>query len=1060
MTFMKRLLLLIVPMLLAGVQVMQAQRTLTGVVISAEDNLGLPGVAVTVQGTTIGAITDIDGRFSLKAPENATILVFNFVGMATQEIPINGKATFNVTMSPTATTLSTTVVTAMGIERSEKTLGYAVAAVSSDQLVQKSEPDALRALEGKIPGVNISASSGQVGSSTRINVRGNNSFYGNNEPLFVVDGVPYSNSGGGGGNQFVGSAGATADPFSTLDPNDIAELSVLKGAAAAALYGSRAANGVVLITTKSGSKSRRMSQKGTEISVMSSVAWEKIGNLPEYQNTYGAGSGFTYQNANGSWGPAFGTIDSIPTWPDYKAAFPEMGEYQAYRNYADNVESLFQTGMTFDNSIGVSSNNDKGSLSITVSDLRQTGYIPNSEFNRTSFSFGGNTRLDNKFKVGGNFSYSKSQQLGSMYGNDGVAGQTSAFARTMFLARNWNMDLPYEDSEGNPVSTNKSQYDNPKWAFEHNTVTTNMHRAVANANIGYTVADWLTINYLIGFNRYSEDRTSVIDVGSRGASGLGSIGSDVVGLTEIESNLSATVSTMLAKGFSLQATLGQNANQRSSEYTTAGGEEMVARGVYTVGNTKGQTAGSGTSMRRLVGLYADMAFGYNNYLFLNLTGRMDMSSTLPKENNTYFYPGAAVSFVFSDFFKISNDVFNLGRVRLGYAKVGNDASPYYTNGKYGIGSTYRGQPTMSLVSTVYDENLKPEFTKEFEAGAELTFFKNRLHADFTYYDRRTTDQIAPLAQAASSGKANYITNLGEIRNNGVEIALDATPVRLQNSFEWNIAVTFTKNINEVRALGAEMTDDAMMTLNTGCSNCPIPTLQVGHEYGYLRGTKAPKDSATGQHYLINSETGLLLRSDSLYDLGNVSPDYTMGFINTFKFKNFTLGVVFDISKGGIIYTTSVQNMLGRGVTKDTEDRLGLRVIPGVLADATTGKAILDENGNYIQNYIPITAQQLYFTDGFATNSAHEFSVFDATVFRLREISLGYDFPKAWLSKTPFGSANLSFSARNLWYFAPNVPEYTNYDPVANSGGSGNIQGLDYNVAPSSKRYGVNLRFTF
>lgn len=1054
---MKRLCAFLAVFVLVGINLLQAQNVqITGTITSTIEG-PLPGVTVILKGTTVGAISDMDGKYTISVPANATTLVFNFMGYKPQEVEIAGRKVIDILLESDAKELDAVVVTAIGIQRTQKSLGYAVTQVEPDKALQKAEPDALRALEGKIPGVQISSSSGSAGSATRITIRGNSSFLGNNQPLFVVDGIPYSNDQVSTSNQLTSSGGAYGTGFSTLDPNDIESINVLKGAAAASLYGSRASNGAVIITTKSGSKKKRPSQKGFEVSLTNSYSWETIGALPEYQNTFGAGVDFVAQHVNGSWGAPFSEVDSIPTWPGYRAAYPELfGANIAYKAYPDNVKSLFNTGHVLESSINVSSISDKGAFNTTVSRLNQEGYIPYSGFGRYSISAGGNQKLDNGLRIGGSISYSNSKQDGPMFGNNQFQGAASSFARTLLLARNWDMSTPFETPDGKSLMMVGLQADNPLWSWKYNTIKTTMDRSVASVNAGYNLTSWLSLDYQIGVNRFAQHRQEVTDIGSRGAEGLGRIKEDDYSTTEIESNFLVTITKKIGEDINIKGIVGHNLNQRSNNRQLVQGLEIINKGIYHLYNTisTGVLAADKES-RRLYGILSDIQLEYKNYLFLTLTGRNDFSSTLPKENQSYFYPSVSTAFVFSDAFNLTNEIFNMGRVRASWAKVGNDADPYYVSGYYNIGSPWTELPTLYVPSYKFDPNLSPEFTTEIEFGGEFQFFNNRIGIDLAWYKRSTTDQIAPISLPYSSGIGAYYTNFGELQNTGIEIGLNLSPIKMENSLNWDIFASFTKNKSLVVSLAEGI---ERIQLYTGSAGGPFPTLEPGKPYGILRGTVAMRDSEG--NFLINPATGTLIEDPNVVQIGDPNPDFISSISNTFTFKGVSLGFVMDFTVGGDIYAGTIESVLGRGVTKDTEDRYGTRIIPGYYGDPNSGLPILDGDGNKIPNSYQLNENNLWFDNTFAVNTMDEFNVYDATVYRLREVTVGYELPKTWLSKTFIGSANLSFVARNLWFDAPNTPKYCNYDPAANTFGASNIQGIENEVAPSVRRYGFNLKLTF
>jgi hypothetical protein len=643
-----------------------------------------------------------------------------------------------------------------------------------------------------------------------------------------------------------------------------------------------------------------------------------------------------------------------------------------------------------------------------------------------------------------------------MFGNNQFTGAASSFARTLILARNWDMTTPFETPTGASLMMVGSQADNPLWSWKYNTIKTTMDRSVAGFNTGYNITSWLSADYQIGINRFAQHRQEVTNIGSRGAEGLGRIKEDDYSTTEIESNFMFTITKKVGEDIAIKGIVGHNVNQRTSVRQVIEGKEMKNPGIYHLENTVYHEATrTNWERRRLYGIYTDISLEYKNYLFLNLTGRNDFSSTLPKENRSFFYPAVSSAFVFSDAFNLSNDIFTLGRVRASWAKVGNDADPYYVSGFYEIGTPWNGLSTLTLPTYTFDPNLSPEFTTEIEFGGEFQFFKERVNIDIAWYKRSTTDQIAPISLPYSTGGGQYWTNFGELKNTGIEIGLNVTPVKMENSLKWDAFVSYTKNNSLVVSLteGVER-----IQLYTGSSGGPFPTLEPGKPYGILRGSVALRDS--DGNYLINPADGTIIADTEVKQIGDPNPDFISSISNTLSFKGISIGFVMDFSVGGDVYAGTIESLLGRGVTRDTENRYGTRIIPGFYGDPDTGLPILDGLGNKIPNSIQLNENNLWFGNTFAVNTVDEFNVYDATVYRLREVTIGYEMPKAWFSKIFIGSANISFVARNLWFDAPNTPEYCNYDPAANTFGASNVQGIEYEVAPSVKRYGFNLRLTF
>lgn len=1076
---------------MAWSHVMAQERTVTGTITGSEDGSALPGVNVVLKGSTTGTVTDTEGKYRLTVPSTGGTLVFSFIGLTTQEVEIGERTTVDVQMKPDITQLGEVIVTAAGIERESKALGYAVGNVSGDKVAQRSEPDVLRSLQGKVAGVNILSSSGAPGSATRITIRGNKSLFGNNQPLFVVDGIPFDNTYSTSSNELTDGA-AYSSRIADIDPNNIESMSILPGGAAAALYGVRASNGVVVITTKSGSS--RASRKGLEISFNSGFAIEQIANLPDYQNKYGTGSRGNYAEANGSWGPAFdregpgvnynadGTItpngsemDSIPYWNAYANAFPGGPNMVPYKAYPNNVKDFFRDGKVWDNSITISGGNEKSVLTLVASNMKQEGYIPYSEYRKTNISIGGTTQLQNGFHVGGNLSFINTEQKGPLSGY-GQAGQVSAsvLSRILFPGRNWDIQgQPYETDDHANIFFLGAAADNPYYSSKYNGLRSQVNRIAASINLGYDITDWLSFNYKVGVNTYNDRRKEVTRRGSVGAAGIGQLVTDDIYYQEIESNLLLTYNKDLSPELSLKVIGGYNVNQRTGENQQVRAVNSIAFDIDDLDNFNSVTPFGGTYYRRrLMGLFGDVSLGWRDYLFLNLTGRNDWSSTLPASKRSFFYPSVSSSFIFTDALGIQSNILSSGKIRAAWSRVGNDAPVYslYPTYSLNLGNSsglvgavpgndlpFNGQPGATTGTTVYDPDLTPEFTTTLEFGAELAFFNNRASLKATYYDIRTTDQIAPISLPDESGFNQFITNFGEVSNKGIEIAADVTPVRLENGLTWNVYGTFTRNRNMVESLTTGIDEIVLRALYGGQVT---PVLAVGQPYGMLKGTKNVRDDEG--NFLIDPATGLLIQSPDLQYIGNPNPKYLASLGTSLSFKGITVSALFNYRHGGVLWSATNQFYLGRGVTRDTEDREGTFIVPGVWGNTNTLEPIL-RDGQKIPNTTQVILNDIYFqTAGgsFAINSADENSIYDATVIRLSEVGLSYDFPKALLSKTPFGTVSLSFTGRNLFYNAPNFPKHTNYDPETSSFGAQNYTGIEYNAAPSVKRYGVNLRVSF
>ncbi|MEQ9468453.1 MAG: SusC/RagA family TonB-linked outer membrane protein [Ekhidna sp.] len=1075
---MKRILLLSFAFLTVIAFSAIAQRTVSGKVTD-DTGESLPGVNVVIKGTTTGTTTDLDGNFRLEVEEGAT-LVFSFVGFETQEVQVGARTTIDISMGG-ATELQEVVVTAVGIERDAKALGISVESISADKIQQVSEPDPLRALQGKIAGVNISGSSGAPGSTTRITIRGNSSLLGNNQPLFVVDGIPYNNQSNG---SFTGltQGGAYGSRIADIDPNNIESINVLKGGAAAALYGTRASNGVVVITTKSGNS--RAAKKGLEVQVRSSYAVEKIANLPDYQNKYGTGTNFTYQQANGSWGAPFPgtvpyrTVETIPHWYAGRAGFNGIYDNVTvpYQAYPDNVKNLFQDGSVLENSVTISGGGENSNLSLTATRTDQDGYVPNTEYGKTAIGVGGTSRLENGLYVSANLQYTKSKQTGVQSGVGALGGNNpSAFARALYLGRNWDVHgQPFENptDRGSEFMVGRGQADNPLWSYKNNGFVTDVDRILTALSLEYDINDWLSASYKIGINTYNQRNLSYIRPGSTGPStnpGIGELTEDNIRFEEIESNFILSSQFDINEDFDLSALVGYNVNQRTSQRQAYQGQQFVDFDILDLDNTNAVVPFGGQySQRRLYGVYADVTLGYRDYAFLTLTARNDWSSTLPKGNNSFFYPAVQGSFILSEALGMQSNAVSNIKLRAAWSEVGSDTNPYQVVPTYNINNapfpfTPTGGTTASgysLSNIARDPDFQPERSREVEFGINAGFLNNKVNLDVTYYNKSTTNQIVSVALPGETGFTSLTTNSGEVTNEGVEITLNANPVSV-SGFEWNLIGTFTHNKNLVVSI-ADGVDE--LVFGTGFAGAVASVHRPGQEYGLLRGSVDARDDEG--NLLVDPANGQLMAALDPAIIGNPNPDFILGLTNSFSYKGITLSAVIDWRQGGDLYSNTVLSLLGRGVLKATEDRERNWIIPGVYGDPNTLEPIRDESGAKTDNTTVIETNSLYFGQSFAINASDEWSVFDATVIRLREVSIGYTFPKSLVDSTPFGGIQLTFTGRNLWYNAPNFPESTNFDPeVSQFASSGNTAvsnqaGIEYSATPTVKRYGVNLKLTF
>ncbi len=968
----------------------------------------------------------------------------------------------------------------MGIRRAERALGYGVVTVDPATMIQKSEPNVLNTLAGKVPGVDIRAGQGAPGAASRIQIRGVSSL-GSGEPLIVVDGIPYSNPLINTSNPYSGG-GTYGSGFNNIDPNDIEDISILKGAAASALYGSRASNGVVMITTKSGSPSR--GAKTLNVTYRGGYSIEKVSNLPEFQNSYGAGANFRTQGSNGSWGAKFGQgviynasgvvigtsasgVDSIPasTWASMYAAYPELfpNGRAAYKAYPNNVSDLFNTGSLMEHSIGLNGGQGSSLFNVTLSRTDQDGYITNSSYKKNNISVGGQTAVG-KLTIGANMAYTRSTQIGGFIG--AAQNFVSQWGRTYTMARNWDIaGYPSETRSGVQIGFNDGQYTNPIWAAYHNVITSVDDRLTATFRASYKFNNWVKTDVTVGVNNYVLSRDQIIDKSSYGGADnvLGTITEVVAKRQEINGKFIATFNPKLSNDFSFDFHLGTEISHQDRRDQQVYGVDFVIPGLFNLRNTRRQRFDADERYKqRFTGFFADATVGYKNFAFLTASLRTDISSTLPKHNNQYYYPAFSGSLIWSDALKLKSNWLDYGKIRAGYARVGKDAAPYNVDPIFSLNALgFLGQPLSTRGTTTFDPDLSPEFTNELELGSDLRFFKGRLGLEVTYYNKNSTDLIFGITLPNTTGYSTYFTNIGKIQNEGWEASLDIVPVSTKD-IKWNVRGIFTRNRNTVIELFPGLTRAQLSTYNW---------IEAGLPYGYLRGSFSAR-SDDGQ-LLINPNSGMPFADPNPGKVGDPNANYKFGITNGLSYKGFHLNVLFDATIGGDFYSETINSMLGRGVTRDTEIREKNAVITGIYGNPNqvTGAdglshyvPLLDGGGKTIRNQTRVTTNDLFFTSGsgasFATNGAFEYAVWDATVYRLREISLGYTLPASVAKKINASSITISVNGRNLWFLAPNVPKYTNFDPDMNSVVGASTQGAESGGAPSTKRFGVNLNVSF
>ena len=1040
---MRKHCLLVCALLLLCTHLLLAQdRTISGKILDPSGK-PIPGASIIIKGTRSGTSSGTDGSYSLRIVENGTTLVVSAIGWTNEEVSIGNRSSINVILSVKDNTLSEVVVTSLGIVRDKRSLGYATQNIKGDQLADRGSVNLVNALEGKVSGVNITGASGSAGASVNINIRGITSFTKSNQPLFVVDGIPISNDvdrTNGGPN---GTLGDNQPPNRAmdLDLNNIESVNVLKGPAASALYGSRAAAGAIIITTKKGGGPGGKS----EILANTSYSFQRAAGLPKVQNEYGQGlNGIFNPTTNQSWGPKFG---AAPTVANNLLATPD------YRAYPNNMEDFFETGHISDNNITISGGDLKQNFSISGSYLTQTGILPNTSVKRTTVKFTGNTVFRNKIKAGASMTFTNTLQNGILGGNGNSSlGVLWGMARSIDLT-SYKTKGTYKNTDGTnnfPIPST----DNPYFGAYENPLKSNLYRILGSVNVGYEFNSWLNLSYRLGIDAYNDRRKQIFAV-SAARVPTGQVLENTIFRSEINGDLilSAHKSDVFIRDLDITGLVGQNINQRLFQSVQVQADALAIPDYYNVNSGTNFNVGSNESntTQRLVGYYAQLSFAYKGFLYLELTGRADQSSTLPQNKNTYFYPSANAGFVFTDAFNITSDVLSYGKVRASIAKVGSDAPPYllentYTPGSYGNNVASFNFPFTTSNGTIAGfgnstriapPTLAPEFTTAYEVGANVGLFKNRASIDVAYFNTVSRSQIFNVGISPSSGWNTQTINGGKMTNKGLELLINITPV-LTRDFKWDISGNFTRIVNKVVSI-APGTDNFAIPGNAFTGS--IPSIKVGQPYGVILGGVIPRDSTTGLR-LINPSTGLYATTIANQVLSNPNPEYSLGFTNNVKYKGISLGFTFDFTKGGQVLSFTSAAFKSRGAWAPTAvDRDKPRILPGVIPAG---------GGKTIPNNIQITSQAYWQTQGGLQS---EFNVYDATVFRLREISLGYDLPSSVIRTLHINYVRLSVFANNVFYVAPN----SLMDPELNTQGAGNIRGLDLQSAPNVRTIGANLK---
>ena len=1107
---MKKFLLLVVLSVVVSIYAFAQNRVITGTVTSSNEGEGaIPGVAVAAKGTTLGAITDVNGEFRLEVPQVVTTLVFSYIGNKKVEEEIAGREVIDVVMEPDLMGLDEVVVTALGISREKKSLGYATQQIGGDAVSTVKTDNFVNQLSGKIAGVNIRANN-NMGGSTNVIIRGIKSLTGSNQALFVVDGVPIDNAVTNNSGQRTGRSGYDyGNAASDINPNDIESIDVLKGAAASALYGSRAANGVIMITTKKGAA---RTGRGVGVALSSNATFGVIdrSTFPKYQRNYGAGYGPFYSGPDNELPGSglypgleeFADVDgdgtadlTIPFYDDasmgqrfdpalnvyhWDAFAPESPNYQQARPFEMSqngpLDHFFNTAVSLTNSIDISGGTELATFRLGYTNLDQKGIMPNSNLKKNNITVVGTYNVVPSLKLTASANYSNT--MGKGRNSTGYSDNIMSSFRQWYqvdtdvklmkdlweaTGRNITWNPKGLDADGNFDPT-PSYWDSPFWVRYKNFQTDERNRL-----IGFTQGDWQVTKSISFMGRYSVDTYSELQEERKA---VGSVAGELgVGRPDVTSGYSrfsrnyletnfdfiATFNRDLSDVFNINALIGTSIRrQRIDQVFTSTNNGLSVPEVYALSNSVDPLAPPEERLSRigLNGYFASLSLGFMDMLYLDATYRIDQSSTLPKDNWTYHYPSISGSFLFSEL--IDDDWLELGKLRLNYAEVGSDAPFATVLDTYVPIAPFAGNPLASVASVKNNPTLKPERTKSIEAGLEMSFMQGRAGFDVAVYQQNTVDQILPVTISYTTGYSSKFVNAGELQNRGIELRLSGSPVRVPG-FNWNVTLNWSRNLNEVVAL-----QEGIENLQLGSFQGGVSTnARVGEPYGAIQGTDYVYH-ANGQRVVQASGFyALSPRSDIV--IGNFNPDWLAGLQNSFTFGNLNFSFLFDMQKGGDIFSLDLWYGKATGLYAETDyiNDLGNPVRDPVIRnddgsyDPSSGGMVLEgvlADGTANTRRVPGGDYRVW---GYARNPNSAF-VYDASYVKLREVVLTFNFPRALLANTFLGGASLSFVGSNLWILHKNLPHA---DPEAGQS-AGNLQGWQSGVMPTTRNFGFNLNLQF
>ncbi len=1065
-------------------------RVVTGKVTDENGN-ALSGVTVLVKGTAIGTFTKNDGTFQIRVPASAKTLVFRRVGMKTKEVPVGTKDFFAVTLEEDKLQTEEVVVTAIGLEREKKSIGYSYEEVKGNIVSESRVTNVINSITGKVAGVQVINTTGVPGASAYIQIRGQNSFLGGNQPLFIVDGIPIDNSMIYSGNPDNGTNNLLSNvAFSNraidLNPDDIESVTILKGPAATALYGIRAANGAIVITTKKGQTAAR---ERINVTFSATTSLEEVNKLPEMQKKFIQGLNGNISQPGSfesrSWGAAVDTLYwDLQSTNKFNKYGNIVGKYfvdsvanptrfKKLEPY-DNLNNFFVTGMSNTQNLSMAGGTDFGSFYLSLSNSKSFGVVPLTSFGRQSVRFNGEARISSKLKASGNISYTNSGGRRAQQGSN-VSGVMLGLLRTPISFDNSNGHgkeaYNYEDAFMFPDGTQRNYrggggYDNPYWTIVKSPFFDDVDRFIGNIQLNYFFNQNIDLTYRLGADIYFDKRRQEFAINSR-AFPAGQIFNHEVYSNDLTSDLILTFNYNLTDDLVGKLIVGNNLYQSlgSSLYTQ--GDGLIVPNFYHISNTTSQIVRQSRGTLRRLGFYGDLSLDYQEWLYFNGSLRNDMSTTLPKDNNSFWYGQGSVSVVFTNLFKnaFEGTFFNFGKLRFNYAIVGKDAPMYATTTPFiqaayadgytnGISFPFNGQVGFVTGDVLGNDKLRPEKTTSWEIGLNVALFNNIVSLDLTYYNSVSKDQIFSVPIARSTGYYATVFNAGQISNKGWEAVLNITPLNTAD-WRWDIHLNFSTNKN--------MVDELYEGINNiflgGFAGSSV-RIVAGKPYGSIFGFGWVRDPKTGE-VVINDDPNSeeygfpILDMNNEKAFGSANPDWLLGFRNSISWKDLTLSFLIDIKKGGNMWNGTRSALYYFGTHKETENRYYQKVFSGV-------KGHYDENGNLVvsgKNDIQVTIDQNWLAFGNA-NGLHgsntEDFVEDAGWVRLRELSLSYKFPKSIVEYTPFSNVVLTFTGRNLWLST----KYKGVDPETNLMGAYSAQGLEYFNMPGVRSYNFTITVDF